>query len=116
VTVTGELTGTDTLTEIDGVWFKGAGEWASLDSLASSAASVAEAGTLSFGARAPEPVVLDADGSRMAATERANGPTGLQPAPPPASEPVSPSIAPRDGRAPMEDDRLNLGLDEDFGA
>ncbi|NBC21085.1 MAG: hypothetical protein GVY06_08620 [Alphaproteobacteria bacterium] len=33
VTVTGALTGTDTLTEIDGVWFKGAREWASIQSL-----------------------------------------------------------------------------------
>ncbi len=33
VTVTGALTGVDTLTEIDGVWFKGAREWASIQSL-----------------------------------------------------------------------------------
>ena len=38
VTVTGALTGTDTLTEIDGIWFKGSFEWRSLSSLTEDAA------------------------------------------------------------------------------
>lgn len=33
VTVTGALTGTDTLTDIDGIWMRGAGQWFSIDEL-----------------------------------------------------------------------------------
>ena len=45
VTVTGALTGTDTLTEIDGVWFKGSFQWRSLDSLIEDAVPAVEAFT-----------------------------------------------------------------------